>query len=473
MKEMFETNKNQKIAKKRIEDMIVDNVVITIHNRRLYRISEIDWNATIDDTFLKDGKKISYRDYFKNTYKEDCNLELKGMLVHRPRRRKNSTAAEKIMLPPELCHETGLSKKLKSNFQLMRKIADTTRIPAKKRHSLRTKLVSRLQKAIGAENSYDTDSNEGSQKGKDGVVGSSSPTREVVAAGSAITVESQIPIILSHKPVKLQGRILPEFKVSIADMNKNIRAVDPYTELQSGWNNAQFINKTIYKIRNWAVMGEDKRTMDQCVSQIRNVAQNANLLNTYISPNPQRYFVPNDRSRNNTNNWRKAIESVIEKDKPNIILVVLPDDRYGNPTAIYNLVKTICCTEKPVLSQCITRRNIMNQKRAGSVFKGCVKQMLIKMGNTPWRADLSVPDKSINMQEPTMICGMDVNHDMRRNCSTVSFVASYTSDYTKYNTFVYHQSFGREVVFFRLYMFDCCHKKANFKLLFELLYCFL
>merc|ERR1712065_27866 len=128
--------------------------------------------------------------------------------------------------------------------------------------------------------------------------------------------------------------------------------------------------------------------------------------------------------KHSTANWRTSLETVIREEKPNMVLAILPDDRFGNPTAVYNLVKTVCCTEIPVLTQCITKRNVTNVRRA----------------------NFCVPDKSINLNTPTMICGMDVNHDMRRNCSTVSFVASYTSDYTKYNTFVYHQAFGREVM---------------------------
>lgn len=450
MKELLkEYSNNPKLARQKIEEMVVDNVVLTIYNRRLYRVTEVDWNLGIDDTFDKDGKPISFRDYFKNIYNETCEQKFKGMLVHIPKRRKNSTGAERIILAPELCHETGLSKKLKSNFTLMKKIADTTRIPAKKRHELRTKLVKRLQNSIMLENSYDTDSVEGSQKGKNMAETSSSPTREPVSAMDAVSSESQIPIILSKKPVQVEARLLPKFSVSVADQTNEIHKVDPYTELQNAWNNAKFINKSIYKIRKWVVLSEDPRTADMCVNQIRNVGKNANLLNNYINPNPVRYSVQRTSGygkRNNSNNWRKAIQKAIEEVNPNIILCVLPDDRSGNPTAVYNMVKTMCCTEIPVLTQCITTRNIMNQKRANSVFKGCLKQMLIKMGNTPWRANLSVPDKSINLNKPTMICGMDVNHDARRNCSTVSFVASYTSDYTKYNTFVYHQKSGREVM---------------------------
>merc|ERR1711991_924278 len=65
-------------AKKMIEDMVVNNVVITVYNKRLYRISEIDWNLSIDDTFMKDGKKISYRDYFDSVYHEKCTRTEKG-----------------------------------------------------------------------------------------------------------------------------------------------------------------------------------------------------------------------------------------------------------------------------------------------------------------------------------------------------------------------------------------------------------
>jgi hypothetical protein len=79
-------------------------------------------------------------------------------------------------------------------------------------------------------------------------------------------------------------------------------------------------------------------------------------------------------------------------------------------------------------------------------MQNVVKQMMTKAGNTPWRVDWSLPDGKLDLKKPTMICGLDVNHDMQRNVSTVGMCASYSHDYTKYFTFVMSQKAGLEVV---------------------------
>lgn len=438
----------QKFAMKKVEDMLKDCCVLTLYNKRVYRIHTVDWSLGIDDKFSKDNKMISYRDYFESAYGEKCSQQFKGMLVHIPKKKKNSNGPDRIILAPELCHMTGLTKKMKSNFMFMRKMADTTRISAADRHKMGSALVARLQENIEngetvteSETPKDTTNRggRGRRRGRGGTL----VQHTVTAAG---TTAQKLPLHLNNEAVVLSGHVLPGFKVLLSNSNRETQEVDPYKGLQRAWNDGTFINKQLISIRKWVIMYEEEYLADICFNHMKNVSRRTGLWGKVLNDNPEFYEIRRGQKPQHIR-WRDALEEAHNTIQPQLILCILPDDRRGNATAVYNMIKTHCCTQNPILTQCISTRSLTNQKRVMSIMKNVVKQMLTKAGNTPWRAQLNLPDGKLNVRKiPTMICGMDVNHDMKRNVSTVGMCASYTADCTQYFTFVMHQAFGREVM---------------------------
>lgn len=74
-----------------ISILLKSNFVMCVHERRRYRISRIDWEKSPKDTFLRNGKAISYADYLKDTYNEDVRRLKKGMLVCERTRKDKKT----------------------------------------------------------------------------------------------------------------------------------------------------------------------------------------------------------------------------------------------------------------------------------------------------------------------------------------------------------------------------------------------
>ncbi|KAF4530651.1 hypothetical protein B566_EDAN004890 [Ephemera danica] len=105
-------------------------VVLTDYNNRTYRIDDIDYEVTPKATFAKkDGTLISYYEYYRTRY----NLSIKNpdqpLLVSKSKARElRAGAQETVYLVPELCRMTGLTDRMRENFQLMRALAEHTRV---------------------------------------------------------------------------------------------------------------------------------------------------------------------------------------------------------------------------------------------------------------------------------------------------------------------------------------------------------
>lgn len=84
--------------------------MLTDYNNRTYRITDVDFKADPDSTFLlKNGDPITYRDYYKNKYRITIYEKRQPLLVSRGRvRDRRSDKHELIYLVPELCRATGV-----------------------------------------------------------------------------------------------------------------------------------------------------------------------------------------------------------------------------------------------------------------------------------------------------------------------------------------------------------------------------
>lgn len=72
---------------------------------------------------------------------------------------------------------------------------------------------------------------------------------------------------------------------------------------------------------------------------------------------------------------------------------------------LYDDVKRFLLTEYPIPSQVILTSTIQRGKNLRSIMSKVLIQMNAKLGGVPWAVD-NLPF----MNEPTMICGMDVFH---------------------------------------------------------------
>lgn len=89
-------------------------IVMTLYNKKTYRVDELDFNQTPMSTFhlRKENRDVTYVDYYRARYPEARVNDMKQpLLVSRPSRRDlNRGDDQPIFLIPELCSMTGLAE---------------------------------------------------------------------------------------------------------------------------------------------------------------------------------------------------------------------------------------------------------------------------------------------------------------------------------------------------------------------------
>jgi hypothetical protein len=98
--------------------------VLTSYSNATYRIDDVVFNMSPNSTFdMKDGTKISFREYYLSKYKINILNGVQPLLVSNPKPRDIRAGKSRlILLVPELCRATGITDKMRSNFQLMKQM---------------------------------------------------------------------------------------------------------------------------------------------------------------------------------------------------------------------------------------------------------------------------------------------------------------------------------------------------------------
>ncbi|XP_077135461.1 piwi-like protein 1 isoform X2 [Ranitomeya variabilis] len=126
---------------------LIGQIVLTKYNNKTYRIDEIAWNMTPASTFKKaDGSEISFVDYYKNQYNEQVEDMSQPLIVNIPRRPKPGAENGAIVLVPELCNLTGLTDRMRNDFNVMKDLAVHTRLPPDQRERQVGKFLNYIHK---------------------------------------------------------------------------------------------------------------------------------------------------------------------------------------------------------------------------------------------------------------------------------------------------------------------------------------
>lgn len=126
-----------------------------------YRVDDVDFEATPLSTFDQKGTQVTYADYYLNRYNIVIRDKKQPMLVSNPKARdKRDGRNQLIYLIPELCRATGLTDKMRSNFQLMRSMAGHTQMDPERRKARLLTLSRRLHnsgESVAAFEKFHTD----------------------------------------------------------------------------------------------------------------------------------------------------------------------------------------------------------------------------------------------------------------------------------------------------------------------------
>ncbi|XP_060827964.1 piwi-like protein Siwi [Bombus pascuorum] len=376
--------------KKEFESLVLGLVVLTDYNNHTYRISDIDYDVGPDSTFLlKNGGKITYRDYYKNKYRITIREKRQPLLITRARPRdRRSGQCELIYLVPELCRATGLTDKMRENFGLMRSLAEYTRVSPD----------SRMKKLMDFNNRLRSE--------------------------PAIVAElSQWNLTLADRLLDVPARVL-DAELILLGNNCVISAGKG-----ADWTR-QLHNKRLYnprRLKLWVtihgskVKGEVQNFVHLVKGAASGMGCNINL--------PRFYEISDERS----NAYAEFLEFVLGKTKPELVLCIVPNNRSDR----YSAIKKKCIVDRHTPSQVFLEKNLTN-KNVRTIATKVAIQMNCKLGGSPWSVELP----EINL----MVIGFDVCHDTSNKSRDYgAMVASLDKGLTRYFSVTSAHNVGQEL----------------------------
>ncbi|KAH9639050.1 hypothetical protein HF086_003581 [Spodoptera exigua] len=372
-----------------LED-IVGKIVMTVYNKKTYRVDDVSWQVSPKSTFKMRDETITYMDYYKKKYKINIHDTDQPLLISRSKPRDiRAGMPELVYLVPELCRQTGLTDEMRTNFKLMKALDAHTKIGPDVR----------IQKLMAF-------------------------NQRLTRNPEVVKEMADWDLSLSTELVKIKGRQLPPENIVQGNNDRY-----PAGDTTEGWTR-DMRSKPLLEIAqlpSWVVITPERqrREAEGFVDLIMKTAGGVG----FRMPRPEvvtiRYDSPIE--------YANACENTIARKNPAMILVVLArkvSDRY-------EAIKKKCTVDRAVPTQVVCARN-MTSNSAMSIATKVAIQINCKLGGAPWRVD--IPLQNI------LVIGYDVCHDTRsKEKSFGGFVASMDRYLTRYFSAVNSHTSGEEL----------------------------
>ncbi|KRT80752.1 hypothetical protein AMK59_5119 [Oryctes borbonicus] len=362
---------------------LVGAIVLTKYNNKTYVVDDILWDHNPGDKFkTHTGNEISFIEYYKNNYGLTIQDHNQPLLLHLQKVHKSKSAdmeERHICLVPEFCNLTGLTDEMRSDFRIMKDVAQFTRITPAQRLQALKKYVNNVK------------TNEKARK-----------------------ILSDWGMNIENATIDLNARILtPEIII----FGEGVRHQSDH---KADWT-GQLSRSTVLgpvDIHSWTIVFAEK---DSRVA--RDLADNMVRLAPSLGMEirkPRMYSLSNDK----TNSFVNACNQIIN-DTLQVIVFIFPTIRQD----LYSAVKKVVCVHSPIPSQCIISKTLNNQKRIRAVTLKIALQIVCKLGGALWT--LHIPCKS------WMVIGIDVYHSVTGGKQSVcAFVASLNDTYSRWYSMV-------------------------------------
>ncbi|GFT86538.1 piwi-like protein Siwi [Nephila pilipes] len=371
---------------------LVGCVVMTNYNNRTYSIEDIDWSLNPTKTFESKEGPLTFMDYYKKQYDIRIQEKTQPLLLCKSKEKEirgNASVSKNVYLVPELCCMTGLTDSMRSNFTMMREMANETRLDPGHR-------VRNLQTFIKRINTNET------------------ICKEMGAWD----------LKFSDRLVNFEARTLPaEFVIQGPDKYKY--------DQKSGDFSREMRGKPMHSARHlddWIVL----------CTRIDELKARDFLTNLYkVCPpmgmrvrNPRIILVKDDK----TSSFLDAIRPNVSPNTQMVVCIV-PNNKKDR----YDAIKKTTCLDLAVPSQVIVNRTLTKKNMLMSVATKIGIQLNCKLGGEPWSVE-------IPFKYRVMIIGYDTYHDSsRRGRSAGAFVASMNQNFTRwYSRVTFHSAGGWE-----------------------------
>lgn len=339
---------------------IVGSTVLTDYNNETYKVDDIDWEQNPDSEFdTRDGPE-SYAHYYERRYRLKVRDRRQPLLVVKPKAKNIRGGKDQlILLVPELCRATGITDQMRNNFQLMRDMAEHTRLSPRENVDRLNTFNRRLQENHAATRNFQQ---------------------------NHMQIDKQL-LQFQARRLAPEAPVFGNEKFYIPRDDK----ADWTHELQ---NNSMFKTKSL---KNWFFVFP--RKCEQSAREFYKVFKQ--IADSFQMPVEEPTWITIE---DNNRAYAEELERIMRKDPLFIMVVVATNaaDRYAA------IKRTTLCPESriPVSVQVIAEKTMKPKK--GSVMSIATKvviQVNCKLGGIPWAIDLKL--------KGLMIVGFDVSHDTR------------------------------------------------------------
>lgn len=122
---------NAQNFKMAVEQSLLGTIALTRYNNKTYRIDGIAWHMNPNSSFERGkgdkSETISFAKYMSEQYDKTIRVANQPLLI-------NNNKGRPLYLIPELCYSTGISPKMRTDFIVMRDLAQTTSLSPEARH---------------------------------------------------------------------------------------------------------------------------------------------------------------------------------------------------------------------------------------------------------------------------------------------------------------------------------------------------
>ncbi|XP_018335086.1 piwi-like protein Ago3 [Agrilus planipennis] len=355
---------------------LIGSCILTRYNNKTYKIDEILWDITPKNTFkTQTGEDISYIHYYKKQHDIDIKDINQPLLLNKVTRKKAGSSDKEdfyICLVPELCFMTGLTDEMRSDFKVMKDVAQYTRVTPNQRLKAMMQYIKNVR------------NNPQSHK-----------------------ILGEWGLKLEDGSIDLQARVLSPETIIFGGNNEAISD-------KADWNNVVCKYSCLgpVDLKRWVIFYTARDT-----NYARDFAQNMCRLTGPMGINvnkPELHELRDDR----TNSYIEAINAVVSADIQ-VLVFICPtsrDDRYA-------AIKRKCCTSIPIATQVINSRTLSNPQKVRSITQKIALQINCKLGGTLWMVRFPV--------KTWMVIGIDVYHS-QGNKSVCGFVGSLNENFTRW-----------------------------------------
>ncbi|TDH12570.1 hypothetical protein EPR50_G00048300 [Perca flavescens] len=391
----FMANLRQKCGNQRFPEIcakeLVGLIVLTKYNNKTYRIDDIAWDHTPNNTFTRGDKDISFKNYYKTQYNLDITDGNQVLLVSHVKKTMGPAGGPPpgpAMLIPELCYLTGLTDKMRADYNIMKDLSTHTKLEPEQREVRLNRFVSNIHTNTDAQAELDK---------------------------WGLNFDKQL--------LQLTGRVLPAERIfqGPKSYDYNPRAADWSKEMRG----VPLISSP--QLESWLMLYTRRNS-----NEAQSLLQTLNRVSGPLGFRMQRAVMI--EYEDHQESLLRALQQNVGP-QTQMVVVVLPSNRKDK----YDSVKKYLCVDSPVPSQCVVSRTISKPQTLMTVATKIALQMACKMGGELWSVE--IPLKQL------MIVGIDCYHDTLAGKRSIgALVASLNQGMSRWFSKCVLQHKGQEIM---------------------------